>query len=122
MLKKNNRLKSKSAFNATYKNNCILKSDLVVLYAGKRKENKDYPTRVGFVVSKKIHKRAIRRNRIKRLIRENIRLALKNNSDSIINQFQSLIFAPRFDISEKTYVEINNSMLTLLNKLSQISK
>ena len=26
------------------------------------------------------------------------------------------------NISEKTYVEINNSMLTLLNKLSQISK
>ena len=84
MLKKENRLKSNRAFSATYKNNNVVKSDLIVLYIGRIKFDKNCPTRVGFVVSKKVHKRAVKRNKIKRLMRENIRLILKKD-ESVIN-------------------------------------
>ncbi len=87
------------------------------MYAGNLKDDKDYPTKVGFVVSKKIHKRATKRNRIKRLIRENIRLLIKNNNEAI-NKHQSLILMPKYDISDKSFTEIQNSILILLNKLA----
>ena len=118
MLKRENRLKSKTAYNATYKNKNIITSDFLIMYAGRIKEDKDYPTKVGFVVSKKINKRAVKRNRIKRLIRENIRLVIKNCESEVINNYQSLIFLPKYDISEKKYSEIHNSILILLNKLA----
>ncbi len=118
MLKKQNRLKSHRAFSATYKNENIVKTDLIVLYAGKVKIDKNCPTRVGFVVSKKVHKRAVVRNKIKRLMRENIRILLKNNNDTL-NNYQSLIFIAKSDSIDKTYQEISKSILILLEKLAK---
>ena len=117
MLKKQNRLKSKKAFSATYKNNNVVKTNLIVLYAGKIKIDKNCPTRVGFVVSKKVHKRAVKRNKIKRLMRENIRLILKKDK-SVINEYQSLIFSATDGIVDKNYEEISKSILILLEKLA----
>ena len=88
------------------------------MHAGKEKSDKNCPTRVGFVVSKKVHKRAVKRNRIKRLLRENIRLLLKNNEADLINSYQSLILSARSDILDKSKDEINKSILILLNKLA----
>ena len=118
MLKKENRLKSKRAFSATYKNNNVVKTDLIVLYAGKIKTDKNCPTRVGFVVSKKVHKRAVIRNRIKRLIRENIRLILKNKMDNILDNYQSLIFVANDGVVGKNFEEISKTILILLEKLA----
>ena len=118
MLKQVNRLKSKKAFTATYNNKNIVSDNLIVLYAGKIKTDKNCPTRVGFVVSKKVHKRAVKRNKIKRLIRENIRLMLKNNELAELNNYQSLIFMAKEDILEKTFEEIRNTILILMDKLA----
>ena len=64
MLPKQYRLKKKIAFKATYKVNHSSRMGGVTLYAGiEKKENT--PTKVGFVVSKKTHKRAVKRNRLK---------------------------------------------------------
>lgn len=90
----------------------------MVVYAGKIKTDKNCPTRVGFVVSKKVHKRATKRNRIKRLIRENIRLMLKNNELAQLNNYQSLIFMAKEDILDKNFEEIRNTILILMDKLA----
>ncbi len=118
MLKKENRLKSKSAFSATYNNKNTLNSESIILYLGKIKIDKNCPTRVGFVVSKKVHKRAIRRNRIKRILRENIRLIIKNDSENLINNYQSLIFVAKPSLLDKNFLEIKKNILTLLNKIA----
>ena len=118
MLKQENRLKSKRSYAATYNNKNIVSNDLIVLYAGKIKTDKNCPTRVGFVVSKKVHKRAVKRNKIKRLMRENIRLMFKNEECETLNQYQSLIFFAKEEILEKTFEEIRNTILILLEKLA----
>lgn len=118
MLKKENRLKSKSAFSATYHNNISLSTDSLVLYLGKIKNDKNCPTRVGFVVSKKVHKRAVKRNRIKRILRENIRLFFKDNSFSFLNNYQSLIFIAKQGLLDKNYTDIEKNILTIINKLA----
>ena len=117
MLKNRNRLKSKRAFNATYKNGIITNSKSITLYAGKKKSDNNCPTRVGFVVSKKIHKRAVKRNRIKRLMRECIRLMLKNNN-SDINKYTSLILSARNDVLNKNYGDINKTISFLVSSLA----
>jgi len=118
VLKKENRLNANFAFNLTYKNRNIVSTDILILYAGRLKQDKNCPTRVGFVVSKKVHKRATKRNRIKRLMRENIRLMFKNNEADIINQYQSLIFYAKDSILDKNIEEIRKTILILLDKLA----
>ena len=118
MLNRENRLKSQKAYTATYSNRNIVSENEIILYAGKEKTDKNCPTRVGFVVSKKVHKRATKRNRTKRLMREIIRLMFKNNELTIIDNYQSLIFIAKEDILEKTFEEIRNTILILMDKLA----
>lgn len=92
MLKRQFRLKKKSAFNATYKIKHSYHINGVVLWVGRKKTDAKFPTKAGFVVSKKTHKRAVKRNRLKRLMRESYRLFLKENKPSNSQQYQSLIF------------------------------
>ena len=118
MLKKENRLKHRRAFSATYNNKNIVSNEIIIVYAGKIKTDKNCPTRVGFVVSKKVHKRAVKRNKIKRLMRENIRLLLKNNELANFNNYQSLIFMAKESIIEKNFEDIRNTILILMDKLA----
>ena len=100
MLPKNCRLKKRSAFSATYHTGTVFRKDGITIFAGKIKDN-DIPTRVGFVVSKKIHKRAVKRNRIKRLMRESYRLLLKEEKTSA--KYISLIFVASQSLLDKDF-------------------
>ena len=113
MLKKENRLKTRFVFNLTYQNQNVVFSPIMILYAGRLKQDQNCPTRVGFVVSKKVHKRACIRNRIKRLMREVIRLKFKNNDTQIIDKYQSLIFVARNAIFGSTLQDIENTIKIL---------
>ncbi len=114
MLPKEYRLKKRSAFNATYKTGKTLHKDGITLFIGKEKNN-DYPTRVGFVVSKKIHKRAVKRNRIKRLMRESYRLLIKDGAVS--DKYISIIFVASSKLLGKSFKEVDDAMRKLVYKL-----
>lgn len=118
MLRKENQLKARGAFRATYNNHNAISDNNIVIYTGKYKTDKSCPTRVGFVVSKKVHKRAVQRNRIKRLMRENIRLMFKNSESDILNNYQSLIFIAKNEAVGKNFEEIRKTILTLLDKIA----
>jgi len=126
MLPKQYRLKKRSAFQATYKVKNSTHSGGVTLFAGKiktaiKQQNEDNsfipPTKVGFVVSKKVHKRAVKRNRIKRLMRESYRLLLKENNLMNSQKYLSLIFVASEKLLDKNFDYINTNIKKVLEKI-----
>ena len=113
MLKKNLRLKNNKAFGATYRLGRIVKNSFFMLFCGKVKPDENIPQKVGFVVSKKIHKRAVVRNKIKRKMREAYFDYLKTNPDT---PFVSLVFKAEEACIETDFFEIKNAMFDLLEK------
>lgn len=116
MLPKQYRLKKKSAFTATYKIKNSTRKGGVTLFAGLPKKS-DTPTKAGFVVSKKTHKRAVKRNRLKRLMRESYRLLLKENDLGCSQKFMSLIFVGSEQALDKDFKTMYNIIKSLLKGL-----
>lgn len=114
MLNKKNRLTSNSSFKATYFQKNVVSDEFFVLYAGKAKENKDTQTKFGFVVSKKVHKRAVIRNKIKRRLRESVWKYLAEVNPI----FMSVIFIAKEKSSEATFCEILKSVYKLMDKMA----
>jgi len=86
------------------------------MFAGIEKKN-DEPTKVGFVVSKKTHKRAVKRNRLKRLMRESYRILLKENLLANSQKYMSLIFVGYEKAIGKSFDEIKTIIKELLEGL-----
>ena len=117
MLKKQFRLKNKKAFNAIYKQRNSTHKGGVSLFAGIKKKDENQPTKVGFVVSKKTHKRAVKRNRLRRLIRESYRLLQKENNLFNSQEYMSLIFIGTENALGKSFHEIKHIVSELLKRL-----
>ena len=90
---------------------------LQVICSGILKKDDEIPTRVGFVVSKKTHKRAVKRNRLKRLMRESYRLAIKDNQLGNSQKYLSLIFVGTEHALGKSFDEIQNIIKNLIQRL-----
>ena len=116
MLPKQYRLKKRSAFKATYKVKNSSHSGGVTLFAGIKKKD-DSQTKVGFVVSKKVHKRAVKRNRLKRLMRESYRLYLKEGNLGQSQNYLSLVFVGTEKALGKSYEQINKSVQKVLEQI-----
>lgn len=115
MLKKINRLKNKYAFTATYKTKNFYHFGGITLNAGKKNDS-EKPVKIGFVVSKKVHKRAVKRNRMKRLMRESVRLYLKDNNSSL-NKYMSLIFTAHSSAIGKDFKTVEASVKKLIERI-----
>ena len=115
MLQKKYRLKKYSAFMATYKLNNVVANKYLCVYYGRAKTDKSFPTKFAFVVSKKISKRAVKRNRIKRLMRESVRLLLKEAKINHINKYMSVIVVAKGAALEADYSIIRTSLTDLLS-------
>ena len=103
------RLKKNAEFRAVYKRGKSFSNNLLVVYLY---INKKSINRLGVSVSKKVGKSVVR-NRIKRLIKESVRL---NSSCIKVENGYDLVFIARKASSGKSYVEINNSVKNLIRK------
>ena len=83
---------------------------------GKEKTNPDLQTKFAFVVSKKIHKRAVVRNRIKRIMRESVRLQLKENKLEFLNKYLSVICVAKKSAIDANFTVINESIKEIFRK------
>lgn len=122
MLEKAQRLKNSSEFKTVYSLKRSVSNSLLILYVFKKREESFslLKTRVGFVVAKKIHKRSTKRNRIKRLIRENYRNFLKSYpSDSI--KWQRMIFIARNPMLNASYNDVTVALEDCLKKAEKFS-
>ena len=113
MLPKENRLKKRIAFNATYRTGISYYKNGITVFCGKKK-TAEIPTKIGFVVSKKIHKRAVRRNRIKRLMRESVRLYIKDY-ENFDTKYMSLIFVASSKLLDKNFKEVDIGIKKLMS-------
>jgi len=77
----------------------------------KFKENDLAFSRIGFVVSKKVSKKAVLRNKVKRRLRESVNRELAH-----IRMGFDLIFFTRREIKEKEFSDIEQLVKQLLEK------
>jgi ribonuclease P protein component len=108
MLPKENRLKKEKEFEAVFKGGRTLRGKSVFL---KYLINGTDQTRIGFVVSKKISKLAVERNKAKRRMRDIVRLKKDNLKNGL-----SIVIISLPPIKGMEYKEIKQDLENLLSK------
>jgi len=108
MLPKQNRLKKKKDCDSVIKQGRHNADRFLVL---KFKSNSLEQSRIGFVVSKKISKKAVERNRIKRRLREIVKKEISELKNGI-----DLVFLVKKNIITAEFSEIEYSVKSLLKK------
>jgi ribonuclease P protein component len=108
MLPKENRLKREKEFEAVFKGGRAIRGKSVFL---KYLINGTDKTRVGFVVSKKISKLAVERNKAKRRMRDIVRL-----KRSVLKDGLSIVIVSLPSIQKMEYGEIKEDLENILSK------
>ena len=108
-INKSNSLKSTSDIDLVFKDGSKISSKLISLYYGK--SDKENSLRIAFSVGKKTHALATTRNKLKRLMKEALRL----NGHEYLNHSLSynLVFV-YFSSKEESFKSIEESMKSLL--------
>ena len=114
MLAKRYRLRKNSEFVATYAQKKFVSNQYLSLNLGKQKPHNDFISKVAFVVSKKVDKRAVIRNKIKRRMRESYKLLITENPN--YQHWISLIFAAKQGFLTADFNLIKSQMEHALNK------
>ena len=114
MLPRENRLQKSRDFDFVYKKGRFFNTKFFGL---KYVKNGLLQSRIGFVVSTKVHKKATKRNLLKRRMREVVRLNLDN-----IRPGFDVVITSRTGAWELEYREIERDMLFMLKRIELISK
>ena len=114
MLPKENRLQKSKDFDLVYKKGRFFNTKFFGL---KYAENGLSQSRIGFVVSTKVHKKATKRNLLKRRMRESVRLNLNK-----IKPGYDIVITARTGAWALEYGEIEGEILFMLKKTGIISK
>ena len=117
MLPKNYRLKSDKAFNTTYRLKNAVSNKYFLAYMGLPIKDETQSLKIGFVVSKKFHKRAVKRNRIKRLMREVIRLKIKQGKLLDSQKLRSMVFIAKPPSLDMDYNSVESAITQLLVRI-----
>lgn len=108
MLPKENRLKKEKEFEAVFKGGRTIKGGNIFL---RYLANGTGKTKVGFVVSKKVSKLAVKRNKVKRRMREIVRIRKEEIKEGL-----SIIFIALPSAVNADYGEMEKDIEILLNK------
>ncbi|MGD9579909.1 MAG: ribonuclease P protein component [Vampirovibrionia bacterium] len=116
MLPKIERLKKNEDFSKVFRLKCSVATNNLITYVAPRNIDStlEYP-KVGFVVAKKVTKKATGRNKIKRRLREAYR-AIKNKDLEAVKEFGSIIFIARPSIIDSNYNDIYKNIELCLKK------
>ena len=109
MLQKENRLKKKKDFEKLFKEGRSFREKLLVLKANKNNLGK---SRFGFIVSKKVSKKAVARNKIRRQLREIVRKEINNYQKGFD---VAIIALPGIEL--KSFKEIDQTLKSALKKI-----
>ena len=108
MLPKENRLTKKKDFEGVFKKGKGFNEGFLFL---KIEKNNLEKSRFAFIVSKKINKKAVDRNKIKRRLREVVRKSLPR-----INPGIDGVFVVQRDVKDKEFSEIKKTTIEILKK------
>ena len=117
MLPKRYRLKKNIEFVATYAQKKYVSNSYFVINLGKTKPTEDFISKAAFVVSKKIDKRAVVRNKIKRRMREIYRKQIKENP--LFPKWMSIIFSAKQDAKDIDFQQFEKEFLSLIQKAEE---
>ncbi|QSX05183.1 ribonuclease P protein component [Sedimentibacter sp. zth1] len=108
-----NKIKKNREYKAVYNcNNSVADYNLVLFF----NKNKDDNSRFGFTCAKKI-KKAVDRNRIRRIIKEIVRL-----NDDKIKQNYDIIFMARVNAVNANYKALEKSFYKVLSRADLLNK
>ena len=116
MLPKIERLTKSSEFSYTYNLKRSVANSLLILYVGRNKLHQEAPTRIGFVVGKKVHKRSTRRNKAKRLMREAYK-DIRLKEPYLVQDWNTCIFLARPAMVDTDYAKVHSAMLDVFKKV-----
>jgi len=108
MLSKINRIKKKKDFETIFKKGASFKNSLLILRVQK---NNLSESRFGFIVSLKVSKKAVARNKVRRRLSEIIRVEFKNIKSGL-----DMVFISLSGIEKKEFSEIKEAVNNLLSK------
>lgn len=109
MLPKENRLKKDKDFQRVYLKGKTFQNNFIIV---KTLKTEGLFTRFGFVISNKISKKATIRNKLKRRLREIIRLNLSN----FIEGFD-IIIIPKKNILTENFDSVKNNLISLFKEI-----
>ncbi len=112
MLKKINRSLKRADFEWLRENGVMYRTSLFGLLAGKTEEEVN---RFGIIVSKKISKKAIERNKIRRLVYEGIR----TNQEILNNKGYKIVILANKNLLEKKYEEVEKEVKLVFVKINE---